>query len=612
TAAAGAEHHTPLEPLDAEETEGMELPEVKRRIAALYASFMDDETVEARGLEPVATDMAAVASVQTPAELLELSGRLQRQGVSGLVNTGALNDAGNPDRMLLHLLQGGLGLPDESYYRDEAYAEILEQYTEHAGRLLGLAGIGADSAEAAEAGVRVVELEKRIAALHWDVVRSRDAVARYNLMTHEQLVELFPLAEAWLEGVDAAGERSREVVVWQPDFLSGVQALLEGPEAADLEDWRHWLILQVLRSFAGFLPDAFVQENFSFYGRRLAGTEEVRHRWKRAVAFVNGAAGEDVARLYVDRHFPEGHVAAMDELVNLLQEAYRRSIDELEWMGEETRQRALEKLSMFRPMVGRPVRWVDYSSLEVHAGDLLGNARAASEFEWERDLRKIEDGPDPEEWHITPQTVNAYYSPLENAIVFPAAILQPPFFDPEKSMAANLGAIGAVIGHEIGHGFDDQGSRYDGSGRLEDWWTQEDRAAFTELTSRLVAQYNVLSPAEAPDHRVNGEFTLGENIGDLGGLGIAHRALEIWRDEGDGASLDAAAGDREFFSAWAAVWRQLTRPETMVTRIASDPHSPNEFRCNQVVKNIDAFHEAFGTQEGDPMWLAPEERVTIW
>lgn len=612
TAAAGAEHDTPLAPLDAEDTADVELPEVRRRIAALYASFMDDETVEARGLEPIAADMAAVATVATPAELLALSGRLQRQGVSGLVNTGALNDAGNPDRMLLHLLQGGLGLPDESYYRDEAYAEILEQYTEHTGRLLALAGIGADDAEAAEFGARVVELEKRIAALHWDVVRSRDAVARYNLVSRAELVELFPLVESWLEGVDAAGDRSQEAVVWQPDFLAGVQALLEGPEAADLEDWRHWLILQVVRSFAGYLPDAFVQENFSFYGRRLAGAEEVRPRWKRAVAFVNGAAGEDVAQLYVARHFPEGHAAAMAELVGLLQEAYRRSIDELEWMGEETRQRALEKLSMFRPMIGRPSSCVDYSSLEVHAGDLLGNARASAEFEWERDLRKIEDGPDPEEWHMTPQTVNAYYSPLENAIVFPAAILQPPFFDPERSMAANLGAIGAVIGHEIGHGFDDQGSRYDGAGRLQDWWTEEDRAAFTELTARLVAQYSALSPREAPDHRVNGEFTLGENIGDLGGLGIAHRALEIWRDEGDGASLDAAAGDREFFSAWAAVWRQLTRPETMVTRIASDPHSPNEFRCNQVVMNIDAFHAAYGTQEGDPMWLSPEERVTIW
>lgn len=582
------------------------------RIGALYASFMDEETAEARGLEPVVGDLAAIETCSTPEELLTLSGLLQRQGVSGLVNAGALNDAGDPSRMLLHLLQGGLGLPDESYYREEVYAEILAQYTAHVGTMFALAGIGADEAESVALGERVVALETRIAALHWDVVRSRDAVARYNLMDRAALLELFPLAEAWLEGVGATPELTAEVVVWQPDFLTGVQGLLTGEDAADLDDWRHWLELQVLRSLAAYLPDAFVQESFAFYGRVLAGTEEVRPRWKRGVAFVNGGVGDDVAQLYIARHFPEGHREATDELVELLMEAYRRSINSLEWMGEETRQRALEKLSMFRPMVGHPVKWIDYSALELDARDLVGNARAVAEFEWARDLARIVEGPDPEEWHMTPQTVNAYYSPLENAIVFPAAILQPPFFDPELSMAANMGAIGAVIGHEIGHGFDDQGSQYDGAGRLQDWWTAEDRAAFAARTARLVQQYSALSPAEAPDRSVNGEFTLGENIGDLGGLGIAHRALEIWREERGGSGQDAVAADREFFRAWAAVWRQLTRPETMVTRIASDPHSPNEFRCNQVVRNIDAFHTAFGTREGDPMWLDPADRVLIW
>ncbi|MCG7422597.1 peptidase M13 [Micrococcus sp. ACRRV] len=584
----------------------------RRRIAVLWSAFMDEEAVEAAGILPLAADLEAVDAVASPAELLALSGRLQREGVSGLIGTGALNDAGDPERMLLHLIQSGLGLPDESYYREEAYAEILAQYTEHVGRLFALAGVGGDEAGAAALGERVVALEKRIAAHHWDVVRSRDAVARYNLLTRDQLLELLPLAPGWLEGIGAADARADEVVVWQPDFLTGVQALLEGPDAADLADWKAWLTLQVLRSRAGFLPDAFVQENFSFYGRRLAGTQEVRPRWKRAVAFVNGGVGEDVGRLYVARHFPEGHVAAMDQLVGLLLEAYRRSIDALDWMGEQTRQSALEKLAMFRPMVGFPEAWRDYSALELTPGDLVGCARAVDRFEWDRDLAKIETGPDPREWHMTPQTVNAYYTPLENAIVFPAALLQPPFFDPERSMAANLGGIGAVIGHEIGHGFDDQGSRYDGSGRLHDWWTEQDREAFAERTGRLVAQYSALSPAEAPDRQVNGEFTLGENIGDLGGLGIAHQALEIWREEQDGSTEDESSGDREFFQAWAAVWRQLTRPETMVTRIASDPHSPNEFRCNQVVKNLDAFHTAYGTREGDPMWLAPEERVTIW
>lgn len=599
---------TPAQPDGVEDEGGA----ARRRIAALYASFMDEETVEARGLEPIRAELDAVAAVASPEELLRLSGELQRVGVSGLVNGGALNDAGDPSRMLLHLLQGGLGLPDESYYREESYADILAQYTAHVGAVLALAGIGGDEAESVALGERVVALETRIAAAHWDVVRSRDAVARYNLLSRDQLLALFPLAPAWLEGIGAGGSRADEVVVWQPEFLEGVQALLAGPSAADLADWRAWLALQVVRSRSSFLPDAFVQENFSFYGRRLAGTEQVRPRWKRGVAMVNGGVGEDVGRLYVERHFPQGHREAMDELVGLLLEAYRRSIESLDWMGEETRQRALEKLAMFRPMVGHPKAWRDYSALEVTPGELVENARAVARFEWDRDLAKIEQGPDPDEWHMTPQTVNAYYSPLENAIVFPAAILQPPFFDPERSMASNLGGIGAVIGHEIGHGFDDQGARYDGSGRLADWWTDEDRQAFAERTGRLVAQYSVLSPAEAPDRSVNGEFTLGENIGDLGGLGIAYRALEIWREEQGAAGDDEAAGDRQFFAAWAAVWRQLTRPEAMVTRIASDPHSPNEFRCNQVAKNLDAFHAAYGTREGDAMWLAPEERVLIW
>lgn len=598
----------PAEGDDAEDASGA----ARRRIAALYASFMDEETVEARGVEPIRAELDAVAAVASPEELLRLSGELQRVGVSGLVNGGALNDAGDPSRMLLHLLQGGLGLPDESYYREESYADILAQYTAHVGAVLALAGIGGDEAEAVALGERVVALETRIAAAHWDVVRSRDAVARYNLLSREQLLALFPLAPAWLEGIRAGGSRADEVVVWQPEFLEGVQGLLAGPSAADLADWRAWLALQVVRSRSSFLPDVFVQENFSFYGRRLAGTEQVRPRWKRGVAMVNGGVGEDVGRLYVERHFPQGHREAMDELVGLLLEAYRRSIESLDWMGEETRQRALEKLAMFRPMVGHPASWRDYSGLTVTPGELVENARAVARFEWDRDLAKIEKGPDPEEWHMTPQTVNAYYSPLENAIVFPAAILQPPFFDPERSMASNLGGIGAVIGHEIGHGFDDQGARYDGSGRLSDWWTDEDRQAFAERTGRLVAQYSALSPAEAPDRSVNGEFTLGENIGDLGGLGIAYRALEIWREEQGGTGDDEAAGDRQFFAAWAAVWRQLTRPEAMVTRIASDPHSPNEFRCNQVARNLDAFHAAYDTREGDAMWLAPEERVVIW
>ncbi|MFB9072937.1 M13 family metallopeptidase [Citricoccus parietis] len=611
----------------------------RRRIGALYASFMDESGVEERGLEPIVADLAQIEGVSTPEEFIHLSGQLQRAGISGLIGTGSLNDAGNPERMLLHLIQDGLGLPDESYYREEKFAELVTDYRQHVDNLFMLAGIGGDRDEAERDADRVVDLETKIAAAHWDVVKVRDAVARYNLLDRTALLKAFPLAERWLEGVGATGGRSAEVVAWQPDFLAAMQTLLV---EEDLGTWKRWLQLQLLRSAAPYLTEAFVNENFEFYGRKIAGTEEVRPRWKRGVAFVNGAVGEDVGRLYVAKHFPAGHQAAMDGLISALIEAYRRSISTLDWMGEDTRQKALEKLSMFKPMVGFPVKWIDYSSLAVDPENLIANVRAANAFEFERDLAKIETGPDPEEWHMTPQTVNAYYSPLENAIVFPAAILQPPFFDPNRLAAENFGAIGAVIGHEIGHGFDDQGSQYAGDGSLQNWWTDADRAAFEERTTRLVGQYEALSPAEAPEHQVNGELTLGENIGDLGGLGIASQALGIWREENPGegsaggtdadrdgtgseglpntdgpaerADADEASReqDRAFFASWAECWRQLTRTETAITRITSDPHSPNEFRCNQVVKNLDAFHEAYGTEPGDAMWLDPEDRVTIW
>lgn len=599
----------------------------RRRIGALYASFMDESGVEDRGLEPIVAELAEIESVSTPEEFIRLSGQLQRTGVSGLIGTGALNDAGNPERMLLHLIQDGLGLPDESYYREEKFAGLVADYRQHVDNLFMLAGIGGDRDEAQRDADLVVDLETRIAAAHWDVVRVRDAVARYNLMERTALLDSFPLAGPWLEGVGATGPRSEEIVAWQPDFLAAMQQLLM---SEDLETWKRWLQLQLLRSAAPYLTEAFVQENFEFYGRKIAGTEEVRPRWKRGVSFVNGAVGEDVGRLYVAKHYPAGHQAAMDGLISALTEAYRRSIGTLDWMGEDTRQKALEKLSMFNPMVGFPVKWIDYSTLSVDPTDLIANVRAANAFEFERDLAKIETGPDPEEWHMTPQTVNAYYSPLENAIVFPAAILQNPFFDPGRLAAENFGAIGAVIGHEIGHGFDDQGSQYAGDGSLQNWWTDADRAAFEERTARLVDQYEVLHPAEAPEHHVNGHLTLGENIGDLGGLGIAYRALGIWREEHSAGLAGPADGsepgpvgedqeqqaaleqDRAFFASWAECWRQLTRAETAITRITSDPHSPNEFRCNQVVRNLDAFHAAYGTEPGDPMWLDPQERVTIW
>jgi len=596
----------------------------KQRIGALYTAMMDEKTIESLGVSPLWDVLDKVSDISTTDEFMKMTGKLQRKGVlGGPVGTGAMPDAGNPDRVLLHLVQSGLGLPDESYYREEKFADIVEAYRTYIKALFLLSDMAPTEKRAQKMADRVIELETKIAEKHWDIVSVRDAVKRYNLMSRDELLETFPSGFHWLQGMKMApgqkhDNRSEEVVVWQPDFLSGLEELLASEST---KSWRTWLKLHLLSAHAPYLSDDFVQANFEF-NKQLTGTKELLPRWKRAVALVNSNLGEDVGRLYVAEHYTESHRTHMDELVEALQEAYRQSISELPWMSEKTRKKALKKLSKFNPMVGYPVKWHDYSDIKVHARDLIGTLHRIAEHHFEEDLAKIETGPDPEEWHMSPQTVNAYYSPLENAIVFPAAILQPPFFSPDATPAQNFGGIGAVIGHEIGHGFDDQGSQYDGDGALNNWWTDEDREAFNQRTQSLVDQYKVLAPSEAPDHNVNGELTLGENIGDLGGLGISHKALYLYLEQNPKAVKeqgldpkdpeDRKTIDRQFFESWASVWRQLIRPEAAITRVSTDPHSPNEFRANQVVKNLDAFHEAYGTKVGDDMWLEPKQRVTIW
>ncbi|WP_431710805.1 M13 family metallopeptidase [Glutamicibacter uratoxydans] len=578
------------------------------RIAHLYGSFMNEELIESKGLDPVRDYLQSIADAQSIEQLIELSGSFYRKGVSSFLQSGAMNDAGNPERNLLTFLQGGLGLPDESYYREEQFAQTVTDYQEHVARLLGL-GEQADAQAAAE---RVVELEKVIAAHHWDRVKVRDAQARYNLMTREQVLELFPQLELWLKGAGIEQQYFEEVVLWQPSYFAALsKALQEQPLSA----WKAWLTLQVLRSFASYLSSDFVNENFSFYSARLGGVETLKERWKRGVAFTEGAVGEDIGQLYVAKHFPPQAKDAMDHLVERLIQAYRDSISTLPWMGAATIEKALEKLSMFRPKIGYPNEWIDYSSIETDPHDVIANLAAANEFEFKRELKKIDDGVDRELWFMYPQTVNAYYHPLLNEIAFPAAILRLPFFDVDRDIASNFGAIGAVIGHEIGHGFDDQGSQYDGTGELKNWWTAEDREAFEKLTGKLVEQYEALSPTEAPEHQVNGKLTLGENIGDLGGLGIAYKAYKLElaaRGIETDEVIDGVTGDQRFFYAWAECWRTLIRPETAVIRVTTDPHSPGEFRCNQVPKNLTAFHEAFDTKPGDGMWLDPADRVEIW
>ncbi|NYD87973.1 M13 family metallopeptidase [Cellulomonas oligotrophica] len=591
--------------------------EEQAKIGALYASFMDADAVEAAGLEPLRADLAGVDAATTSAELVRVLGALQRTGGADATAFWVDNDAKDPTRYVVHLTQSGLGLPDEAYYRDAQYAAVLEAYTPHVARMLGLvaevSGVVA-AGDPQDLAQRVVALETRLAAAHWDLVKDRDADLTYNPTTLAQLAVDAPQFDwvAWADALGAPAAAVEQLVVREPSYLQGfARAWHEVP----LDDWRAWLTYHVVSARAPYLTDALVQANFDFYGRTLTGAQEVRERWKRGVGLVQGCLGEAVGKVYVERHFPPGHKARMDELVANLVEAYRRSISALDWMGEETRAKALAKLEAFTPKIGYPVRWRDYSALEVRADDLLGNVRRAHAFEQDRELGKIGRPIDRDEWFMTPQTVNAYYNPGMNEIVFPAAILQPPFFDADADDAVNYGGIGAVIGHEIGHGFDDQGSKYDGTGRLEDWWTAADRAEFEKRTTALVEQYGGYSPAQLSDeHRVNGALTVGENIGDLGGLAIALQAyaIALGGPLEDAPVIDGRTGVQRVLLSWARVWRTKMRDEDLVRRLATDPHSPDEIRCNGVVRNLPEFYAAFDVQPGDALWLDPADRVRIW
>ncbi|MFD3811819.1 M13 family metallopeptidase [Rhodococcus sp. NPDC058639] len=575
-----------------------------QKIGDLFASFMDIDSIEAAGLAPISAELAAIAGAPDRAALASVLGELQRVGVSGALAHYVDTDSKNSQRYLMHITQGGLGLPDESYYREDRYADIRASYTEHIGRMFALAGLDHDPA-------RVVALETALAAGHWDVVKRRDADLTYNLITLDSLIADRPGFEwaGWITATGATPEQWSEIVVRQPSFLD-VFAQLWADES--LDDWKAWATWRVLRARAPYLTSAIVDENFAFYGRELTGAREIRARWKRGVSLVQDLLGEAVGKIYVEQHFPAEAKARMQVLVENLKEAYRQSITDLEWMSPETRAAALRKLDKFTPKVGYPDKWRDYSAVTVTSGDLVGNYRSGYAAEYDRDLAKLGGPVDRDEWFMTPQTVNAYYNPGMNEIVFPAAILQPPFFDLHADDAANYGGIGAVIGHEIGHGFDDQGAKYDGDGNLENWWTDSDREEFGKRTAQLIAQYDTFEPKALPGHHVNGKFTIGENIGDLGGLSIALKAYAIALDGSPAPVIDGLTGLQRVFFGWAQVWRTKVRDEEALRRLAVDPHSPPEFRCNGVVRNIDEFYRAFDVQEGDGLYLDPSERVKIW
>lgn len=580
-------------------------------VGNLYRSFLDTDRIDALGLSPLTDELAAVAAIENAHELVTTLGRLQRHGGHGLLEPFVITDADDPDRYLLHLEQSGLGLPDESYYSEERFAPVREAYVAHVAAMFRLAGPGAGFVgDPDQAARRVMDLETQIASHHWDVVATRDAVRTHNIMSMDELAALAPGLDwsAWFTALGASESATKQVVVRQPSFVEGLDRCVAEIGLAGLKVWCAW---HVIHSHAAYLTSDIVEENFAFYGRTLSGTPELRARWKRAVSFVEHAAGEAAGQLYVAQHFPPEAKEAMRELVQNLVEAYRRNIESLEWMSPTTRQRALEKLASFRPKVGYPDTWRDYSGLQTDPTDLLGNVRRAAAFETDRELNKIGGPVDRGEWFMTPQTVNAYYNPRMNEIVFPAAILQPPFFALDADPADNYGGIGTVIGHEIGHGFDDQGSRYDGRGALLNWWTDADRERFEEKAAALIKQFDVLTPRGLPGHTVNGALTVGENIGDLGGVTIGYQAYRIAVPGADAVISDGLTGVQRFFRAYGRIWRALVREEEEVRRLATDPHSPAEFRAN-VVRNIHAFHEAFDVGPEDGLWLDEDDRVSIW
>jgi putative endopeptidase len=585
--------------------EDAEDAEDARKIGDLYASFMDTERIAHQGTRPIRPLLDAVGALRDTRDLAAFLGEFERIGGHGLFGSYVNTDDRSSDRYLFHLTQGGLGLPDESYYREDKFAEVREKYVGYLTRLLALGR----HEDAPTAAATVLAIDTRLAAGHWERAETRDVQKTYNLMTAAELQELCPAFDwhAYVTNLGAsdvdAGQVLAEVCVRQPSYFAHLSGVLED---VPIEDWKAWLLSHVLRASAPYLTDDFVETNFDFYGRTLNGTPELRARWKRGVSLVEGALGEAVGKEYVARHFPPTSKALMDDLVANLIAAYRESISELDWMSEETKRRAYEKLETFRPKIGYPERFRDYSALRVRKDDLLGNVAAASAFETDRQLRKIGQPVDRDEWFMLPQTVNAYYNPGTNEICFPAGILQRPFFAPDADPAENYGGIGAVIGHEIGHGFDDQGAQYDGAGNLNDWWTAEDKAAFEVKSKALIEQYDDFSPRNLPGEKVNGALTVGENIGDLGGLTIAHRAYVISRNG------EATVEDRRaLFLNWAHVWRVKRRTEQERQLLTIDPHSPSEFRAN-IVRNLDEFHEVFGTAEGDGLWLHPEHRVRIW
>lgn len=599
-----------------ENAAGAKAPESSdtQKVGDYYASYMDEAGIEAKGMTPIKADLDRIAAIKDKAELSAYLGTTLRADVDALNATNFYTDnifgvwisqaLDDPGRTMPYLLQGGLGMPDRDYYTSDSpkMAELRIKYRAHIAALLKLAG----SADAEAKAGRIFDLEMKIAKAHWPRVESEDVHKANNTWQRTEFAAKAPGLD-WNAYFEAAGlaEQPR-FILWQPSAIIGISALV-GSES--VQTWKDYLQLRLLDHNSGLLPKAFVDENFAFYGTALYGTPAIRDRWKRAVTATNGAIGEVVGRLYVEKYFPPESKAKIEAMVQDLIRAYRVRIEKLAWMTPQTKEKALAKLATLKVGVGYPDKWQDYSTLSIVRGDAYGNARRAQEFAYKQALAKLGKAPDRGEWVMTPQTVNAVNLPMANALNFPAAILQPPFFDAEADAAVNFGAIGSIIGHEISHSFDDQGSQFDAQGRLVNWWTPEDARHFEEASARLADQFSAYRPF--PDLAVNGKQTLSENISDVAGLSAAHDAYLLSLGGKPAATLQGLSGDQRFFLAFAQAWRSKLREGALRSVIVTDGHAPGMYRAD-TVRNLDVWYPAFAVKPGQKLYLAPEQRVRVW
>lgn len=580
---------------------------VEQKVSDYYLSYMDVETLNELGISPLRQGLSALAEIDTLDELIAGFGRAQIENTASPFGFYVGADRSDPDQHMLNLSIGGMGLPDRDYYLQDTpeFLEVRAEYVAHITRVLDFADIE-NSAEKAEA---ILALETRIAEHTWPRSERRNRDLTYNPMSYEDFKAEYSGLD-WDAYFGAAGISDLDAL--NVSYPSAMSPIIELVNTADVADWQAFMTYRYIVDSANVLSEELDQEAFHFYSTVLNGVPEQRERWERGVARVGSlnSLGEALGQVYVERHFPESAKQQMDELVENLRAALRQSIEENDWMGAATKEEAYRKLEAFRPKIAYPDKWKDFSELEIRRDDLFGNAQRVREFNYADEVSRLGKPTDREEWGMTPQTVNAYYNPSFNEIVFPAGILQPPFFDPAADLAVNYGGIGAVIGHEMGHGFDDQGSKSDWAGVQRNWWTDEDRANFEEFATGLAEQYSAFEPV--PGYFIDGRFTLGENIGDVGGLSMAYRAYKMALGGEEAPIIDGYTGDQRFFLAWAQVWQRKYREDALIQRLTTDPHSPSEFRVNGVVRNFDEWYEAFDVEPTDALYLPPEDRIRIW